>query len=71
MSNLVHSLHSLLICEVGGLDYRVITIDHNITRVHSDHMLHLFCYLLAHVIYSRVSGQCSHALLYVISKLYV
>jgi len=27
---------------------------------------HLFCYPMVHVTYSRVSGQCSHTLLFMI-----
>ena len=57
---LINSLHGLLNCEIGGLDYRVITTEYK-TRVHCIHMYHLFCYALVHVIYSRVSCQCSHA----------
>jgi len=33
------------------------------THVHCIHMYHLFCDALAHVIYSGVSGQCSHTII--------
>jgi len=56
---LVNSLHGLLICEIGGLDSRVITTEYR-TRVHCIHMWHLFCNALVHGVYSGVSGQCSH-----------
>ena len=32
------------------------------TRVHCIHMYHLFCNALVRVIYSGISGQCSHAI---------
>jgi len=57
----VNSLHGLLNCEISGLDCRVITTEYR-TRVHCIHMYHLFCNALVHVIYSRVSGQCSHTI---------
>ena len=56
---LMNSLHGRLNCEIGGLDCRVITTEYR-TRVHCIHMLHLFCNAVVHVIYSGVSGQCSH-----------
>ena len=34
-----------------------------IDRVHCIHMLHLFYNTLVHVIYSGVSGQCSHTIM--------
>ena len=55
------SLHGLLNCEIGRLDCRVITTEYR-TRVHCIHMKHLFCNALIHVIYSVVSGQCSHTI---------
>jgi len=58
---LVNSLHGLLNCEIGGLDCHVITAEHR-TRVHCIQMLHLFWNALVHVIYSGVSGQCSHTI---------
>ena len=48
-------------CVVGGLDCRVTTTEYR-TRVHCIDMSHLLCNALVHVIYSRVSGQCSHAI---------
>ena len=36
---------------------------HTIPRVHCIHMYYLFCNTLVHVIYSIVSGQCSHAII--------
>ena len=60
---LVNSLHGLLNCEIGGLDCRVITTEYR-TCVHCKHMYHLFCNVLVHVIYSGVSGQCSHTIPY-------
>ena len=58
---LLNSLHRLLNCEIGGLDWHVITTEYR-TRVHCIHMYHLFCDALVHVIYSGVSGQCSHTI---------
>ena len=58
---LVNSLHRLLNCEIGGLDYRVITTEYR-TRVHCIHMYHLFCNVLVYVIYSVVSGQYSYTI---------
>ena len=58
---LVNSLHRLLNCEIGGLDCRVITTEYR-TRAHCIHMYHLFCNEVVHVIYSEVSGQCSHTI---------
>ena len=55
---LMNSLHGLMNCEIGGLDWCVIT--EYIPRVHCIHMLHLFCNALVHVIYSVVSGQYSY-----------
>ena len=59
----MNSLHGLLNCEIGGLDCHVITIEYR-TRVHCIHMYHLFdnALQLAHVVYSGVSGQCSHTI---------
>ena len=45
------------------LNCHVITTE-NSSRVHCIHMYHLICYALVHVIYSRVSGQYSHAVLW-------
>ena len=53
------SFYGLLNCEIGGLDYHVTTTKYR-TRLHCIHISHLFCNALVHVIYSRVSGQCSH-----------
>ena len=47
---LVNSLHGLLNCEIGGLDYHVITTEYR-TRVHRIHMYHLYCNALVDVIY--------------------
>ena len=47
-------------CEIGGLDCHVITTEY-ITCVRCIHMQHLFN-ALVHVIYSAVSGQCSHTI---------
>jgi len=58
---LVNSLHRLLYCEIGGLDCHVITTEYR-TRVHCIHMHHLLCNALVLVIYSGVSGQCSHTI---------
>ena len=58
---LVKSLHGLMNCEIGGLACHVTTTEYR-TRVHCIHMLHLFCNVLVHVIYSGVSGQCSHTI---------
>ena len=60
-NTLVYSLHGLLNCEIGGLDCHVITTEYR-TRVHCKHMYHLLCTALVHVIYSGVSGQCSHTI---------
>ena len=43
----------MLNCEICGLDCRVIT---------TEFRKHLLCNALVHVIYSRVSGQCSHTI---------
>jgi len=64
---LVHSLHGLLNCEIGGLDCYVITTEYR-TRVDCIHMYHLFRNALVHVIYSGVSGQCSHPILILLIK---
>jgi len=58
---LANSLHGLLNCEIGELDCHVITTEYR-TRVHCIHMQHLVCNALVHVIYLRVSGQCSHTI---------
>jgi len=46
---------------MGGLDWHVITTEYR-ARVHCIHMLHPFYNALVHVIYSGVSGQCSHTI---------
>ena len=46
---LVNSLHRLLNSEIGGSDCHVITTEYT-------------CPLYTHVIYSGVSGQCSHTI---------
>ena len=58
---LVNLLHGLLNCEIGGLEYQVITTEYR-TRVHCIHMLHLFSNALVHVIYSGLSGRCSYTI---------
>jgi len=58
---LLNSLHRLLNCEICGLDCHVITTEYR-TRVHCIHMYHLVHNSLVHVIYSAVSGQCSHTI---------
>ena len=58
---LVNTLHGLLNCFTGGLDFHVITTEYR-TRVHCIHITHLFCNAFVHVIYSGVSGQCSHTI---------
>ena len=58
----MNSLHGLLNCELGELDCHVITRKGR-KRVRCIHMLHLLCFALVHVIYSGVSGQCSHIIL--------
>jgi len=58
---LVISLHGLLNCEIGGLDFRVVIKEYR-TRVHCIHMYYLFCNAVGDVIYSGVSGECSHTL---------
>jgi len=58
---LVDSLHGLSNGKIGGLDCHVITTEYS-TRVHCIHMYHLLCNTLVHVIYSGVSGQCSHTI---------
>ena len=57
----MNSLHGLLNCETGELECHVITTEYR-TRVHCVHMYHLFCNALVRVIYSGVSGQCSHTI---------
>jgi len=52
---------TILNCEIGGLDCRVITAEYR-TRVQCIHMYHLFCNALVHVIYSIVSGQYSYTI---------
>ena len=47
-----------------GLDCRDIVTEYK-PRVHCTHMLHLFCNALVHVIYSGLSGQCSHTIPYI------
>jgi len=46
---------------IRGLDGHVIPTEYR-TSVHCIHMWHLFCNALVHVIYSAVSGQCSHTI---------
>ena len=58
---LANSLHGLLNCEIGGLDWSVITTEYS-SRVHCIHMYHLLCNALAHAIYSVVSGQYSYTI---------
>jgi len=58
---LMNSLHRLLNCEIGGLDSHVITTEYR-TRVHCIQYLTPICTALVHVIYSGVSGQCSHTM---------
>ena len=58
---IVNSIHRLLNCKIGGKDCRVITTEY-ISCVHWIHMYHLLCNALVHVIYSVVSGQCSHTI---------
>ena len=59
----VNSLHGLLTCEIGGLDYHVTTTYMWYrTRFDCIHIYHLFCNGLVQVIYSGVSGQCSHTI---------
>jgi len=55
---LVHSLHGLSNCEISGLECHVITTEYR-KLVYG---IHIFCNALVHVIYSRVSGQCSHTI---------
>jgi len=62
---LVNSLHRLLNCEIGGLYCHGIRTEYR-TRVDCIHMEHLFCNALVHVIYSGVSGQCSHTIALVV-----
>ena len=54
---LVCSLHVLLNCEIDGLDGYAITNSMDLAL-----RAHLFYNALVHVIYSRVSGQYSHAI---------
>ena len=54
----MNSLHGLLNCEIGGLDWHVITTEYR--SVPCIHMYHLFRNELVYVIYSGVSGQYSH-----------
>ena len=56
------SLHQLLNCVIGELDYHVITTEYR-THVQCIHMEHLFCNALVHVIYFVVSGQYSFIIL--------
>ena len=58
---LVNSVHRLLSSEIGGFDCHVITTEYR-ACVHCIYVYHLFCNALVHVIYSRVSGQCSHTI---------
>ena len=57
----------LWFCEIGGLDCQFITTEYR-TRVHCIHMYHLLCNALVHVIYSGVSGQCSHTILHYVGR---
>ena len=50
------------------LDCRVIITEYRIC-VHCIHMYHLFCNALVHVIYSGVSGPCSHTIVMKVSVL--
>jgi len=59
----VNSLHRLLNCKIGGLDFCVITTEYK-TRVNCIHVYHLFCNALVHVIYSVVSGQYLYTIYY-------
>jgi len=52
---LLNSLHRLISCEIGGLDFTT----KYIMCVHCIHML-LFCNALVDVFYSRMSGECFH-----------
>ena len=54
---LVCSLHVMLNCEIDGLDGYAITNSMDLAL-----RAHLFYNALVHVIYSRVSGQYSHAI---------
>ena len=56
---LVNSLHGLLNYKIGGLDCHVITIEYR-AHVHCINIPILLC-IGPIVIYSRVSGQYSHA----------
>ena len=58
----MNSLHRLSNCEINGLEFHGITTEYR-TRVHCIHMLRLLCNALVLVIYSGVSGQCSHTIL--------
>ena len=49
-------------CKTGGSDFCVIPRDYK-THVHYVHLWHPFCNSGVHVIYLRLSGQCSHAIL--------
>ena len=60
-SSLTNSLQGLLNCGIGGLDCRVITTEYR-THVYCIHMNHLFRNVFVHVIYIRVSGQCSYTI---------
>ena len=57
----MNSLHRLLNCEIGGLNFRVITTEYR-TCVHCLHMYHLFVNALVRVIYSVVSGEYSYTI---------
>ena len=46
------------LCRIVKLECHVITAEY---RTHV-HCIHLFCNALVHVIYSGVSGQCSHTI---------
>jgi len=53
-------------CEIGGFDWYVITTKY-ITHVHCNlytYVTRLFCNALVDVIYSGVSGQCTHTVPY-------
>ena len=57
----MNSLHRLLNCEIGGLDWHVTTTEY-VIRVNCIHRYHLFCNALVHAIYSVVSGQYSYTI---------
>ena len=60
---MLNSLHRLLNCEIGELDYHVITTRVYILCPLNTHFKHQFWNALVYVICSRVSSQYSHAIL--------